>query len=108
MSDRILKALMQLFAIVANTDEVGLRGREIVERFLRRQLSNNFIPLYLADYDDFLDKLKGKTQEGKIRKRTSVNSVKVLRICTEINRELEQKQKIIVLIRLFEFVNTAT
>lgn len=99
---------MQLFAIVANTDEVGLRGREIVERFLRRQLSNQFILHYLKVYDEFLDSLKGRTEEGKTRKRTSVNSVKVLRICTEINRELEQKQKIIVLLRLFEFVNTAT
>lgn len=108
MSDSILRALMQLFAIVANTDEVGIKGREIVERFLRRQLSNQFIIHYLKVYDEFLDNLKGKSEEGKTRKRTSVNSVKVLRICTEINRELEQKQKIIVLLRLFEFLNTAT
>ncbi len=98
---------MQLFAIIANTDEVGIGGREIVERFLRRQISSHFVNQYLVVYDEFLDKLKGKTEEGKTRKRTSVNSVKVLRICTEINKELEQKQKIIVLIRLFEFVNTA-
>ena len=98
---------MQLFAIIANTDEVGVGGREIVERFLRRQISNNFVSQYLRVYDDFLDNLKGRTEEGKTRKRTSVNSVKVLRICTEINKELEQKQKIIVLIRLYEFINTA-
>ncbi len=108
MSDRILKALMQLFAIIANTDEVGVGGREIVERFLRRQISSHFVAQYLDVYDQFLDSLKGKTEEGKTRKRTSVNSVKVLRICTEINKELEQKQKIIVLIRLFEFVNIAS
>lgn len=107
MSDSILRALMQLFAIVANTDEVGLKGREIVERFLKRQLANSFVAHYLGIYDDFLNKLKGNTEEGKVRKRTSVNSVKVLRICTEINKELEQKQKIIVLIRLFEFIHTA-
>ncbi len=108
MSDGILQALMQLFAIIANTDEVGVAGREIVERFLRRQLSSGFVAHYITVYDQFLDKLKGKSEEGKTRKRTSVNSVKVLRICTEINRELEQKQKLIVLIRLFEFVNSAT
>ena len=108
MSDAILKALMQLFAIIANTDEVGLKGREIVERFLRRQLSSHFIVHYLGVYDDYLEQLKGKSEEGKIRKRTSVKSVKVLRICTEINKELEQKQKIIVLLRLIEFVHTAT
>ncbi len=108
MNDSILRALMQLFAIVANTDEVGLRGREIVERFLRRQLGSNLVAYYLEVYDNFLDKLKGKNEEGKIRKKTSVNSVKVLRICTEINKELDQKQKLIVLIRLFEFINITT
>ncbi len=107
MSDKILRALMQLFAIVANTDEVGVKGREIVERFLRRQLPSNFINNYLLIYDEFLSKLKGSSIEGREKKRTSVNSVKVLRICNDINKELEQKQKIIVLIRLFEFVNTA-
>ena len=107
MSDKILRALMQLFAIIANTDEVGLRGREVVERFLKRQLGNNLVPLYLKVYDDFLESLKDRIVEGKIRKRTSVNSVKVLRICTDINRELEQKQKVIVLIRLLEFLHSA-
>ncbi len=108
MSDSILQALMQLFAIVANTDEVGVGGREIVERFLRRQISNVFVERYLTVYDAFLDKLSGKTEEGKTRKRTSVNSVKVLRICHEINKELDQKQKIVVFVRLVEFVNIAT
>ena len=100
---------MQLFAIVANSDEVGIRGREIVERFLRRQLSSSFVAHYLGVYDAFLDKLSGgKGEEGKSRKKTSVNSVKVLRICAEINKELEQKQKLIVLIRLFEFIDITT
>ena len=37
-------------------------------------------------------------------KRTSVNSVKVLRICTQINEELTQRQKVIVLIKILEFI----
>ncbi len=107
MSDKILKALMQLFAIVANTDEVGANGREVVERFLRKQLSNNFVQQYLLAFDEFLEKLKGSKEDSRSRKKISVNSVKVLRICTDINKELEQKQKIVVLIRLLEFVNSA-
>ena len=46
---------MQLFAIIANTDEVGVRGREIVERFLRRQLGYNLVSLYLGVYDEYLE-----------------------------------------------------
>lgn len=107
MSDKILKALMQLFAIVANREEVGTKGRDIVERFLKRQLSANFVQQYLITFDTFLEQLSGKSEEGKNRKRISVNSVKVLRICTDINKELDHKQKIIVLIRLLEYVRAS-
>lgn len=92
MSDRILKALMQLFAIVANTDEVGQNGRALVERFLRWQLPRHLVEYYLKSYDEFLFRLKERVEEGKVRKRTSVNSVKVLRICAEINQETKVHQ----------------
>ena len=38
---------------------------------------------------------------------TSINdSVKILGICKKINKKLSQKQKVVVLVRLFELVNT--
>lgn len=104
MSDKILKALMQLFAIVANSDRLTERSRSIVELFLRQQISQSAIHNYLAVYDEYLETLRGKNKEGKARKRVSVNSVKVLKICTDINSELDLGQKYIVIIRLIEFV----
>jgi ABC transport system ATP-binding/permease protein len=104
MSDKILRALMQLFAIVANSGRLTQQGRTIVESFLRQQLSQAHVSVYLSIFDDYLRFLEGKSDAGKERKRVSVNSVKVLRICTDINSELELRQKYIVLIRLVEFV----
>jgi ABC-type multidrug transport system ATPase subunit len=114
MSERILKALMQLFAIIARVDEeVDLEkrntsgeGRKIVEELLNQELKSSDVQNYLKLFDDFLISYQGKSKkkDGK-RKRTSVHSVKVLRICTQINEELTQKQKIIVLIRILEFIN---
>lgn len=103
MSEKILKALMQLFAIVANTERLSAQSRHIVESFLRQQLNQALVEKYLQVFDDFLNIHRGKGDADKIRKRTSVNSVKVLRICTDINHELNQRQKYIVLIRLIEF-----
>lgn len=104
MSERILKALMQLFSIVSESEEVSANSRKIVETFLKQQLTQKLVEEYLALYDKFIDE-KNKKSDGKRRKkRTSVNSVKVLLICTQINEELEQRQKIIVLIRLLEFI----
>jgi len=113
MSERILKALMQLFAIIARVDdeESGETdhqggGRKIVELFLKQQLSLELVDEYLKLFDEFLEAHQGNSakKDGK-RKRTSVNSVKILKICTQINEELAQKQKIIVLIRIIEFIN---
>ena len=103
MSDKILKALMQLFAIVANADRLTIHGRNIVEAFLRQQLSLATANTYLEIFDEYLKFLQGKADPNKIQKRVSVNSVKVLKICVDINSELDKKQKYIVLIRLIEF-----
>jgi ABC transport system ATP-binding/permease protein len=105
MSERILKALMQLFAIIAKGDHAteanADKGRSVVRLFLKQQLNARLVDDYLKLFDKFLDSYQ---KDGSTKKRTSVNSVKVLRICTEINEELEQNQKIIVLVRLLEFI----
>ena len=117
MSERILKALMQLFAIIAKVEvneETGeinydAGGRKIVQLFLRQELNQELVKEYLSLFDEFLQTHQGKSKKkaGK-RKRTSVNSVKVLRICTQINEELTQRQKIIVLVRILEFIYAST
>jgi ABC-type multidrug transport system ATPase subunit len=104
MSERILKALMQLFSIVSEAEEVSDKSRRIVETFLKQQLNQQLVDEYLKLYDEFIEAKTRKSAGGKKKKRTSVNSVKVLLICTQINEELAQKQKVIVLIRLLEFI----
>lgn len=105
MSERILRALMQMFAIIAKVDGVTNTGRLIVESFLKQQLSLEQVETYLKIFDEYLEAHQSvsKKKDGTA-KRTSLNSVKVLKICTQINQELEQPQKVIVLIRLLEFI----
>jgi ABC transport system ATP-binding/permease protein len=114
MSQRILKALMQLFAIIARVDEeIDIQnpitkghGRNIVQSFLNQELGSEAVEEYLTLFDEFLIAYQGKTtKKDGVRKKTSVHSVKVLRICTQINEELAQRQKMIVLVRIFEFIN---
>ncbi len=117
MSERILRALMQLFAIVAKVDDIShenqesaviqsTRGKEIIEGFLKSELSSSDVKKYLNIFDDFLISTRGKLyNKSGDRKRTSLHSVKVLRICEQINTELTQRQKFIVLVRIFEFIH---
>src|ERR1700752_3175521 len=105
MSERILRALMQMFAIIAKVDGVTNTGRAIVESFLKQQLNQEQVERYLGIFDEFIEaQQSGSKRKDGTEKRTSLNSVKVLKICTHINQELEQPQKIIVLIRLLEFI----
>jgi ABC-type multidrug transport system ATPase subunit/uncharacterized tellurite resistance protein B-like protein len=108
MSERILKALMQLFAIIAKVDGVNNTSRAIVQSFLKQLLNQELVEQYLKLFDEFLEAHHqvSKKKDGSA-KRTSLNSVKVLKICTQINSELTQKQKIVVLIRLIEFIHSS-
>jgi len=126
MSEKILRALMQLFAIIAKIDlieeeenttnegkqpSIKINFREdsaVVESFLRSELNSIHVVKYLELFTEYIQIHHGvkKIKDG-FKKRTSVNSVKVLRICSQINEELTQRQKFIVLIRLFEFINSS-
>jgi ABC transporter ATP-binding protein, putative len=104
MSEEILKALMQLFAIIAKQDGgLGASEREFVESFLKQQLNEEAVQEYLALFDSFVGPA-GEESNGK--KLTAVkDSVRVLGICKKINKTLTQRQKVVVLVRLFELVN---
>ncbi len=47
-----------------------------------------------------------KIDRGSIRdmKRTSLTAVKILGICEKINEELQQKQKLYVIVQLMDFI----
>jgi ABC-type multidrug transport system ATPase subunit len=103
MSEEILKALMQLFAIIARQDE-GVEHNELafVESFLKSQLKEDDVKEYLGQFKT----QAGYGEEQKSGRLVAVNeSVRVLGICRKINKRLDQKQKVVVLVRLFELVN---
>jgi ABC-type multidrug transport system ATPase subunit len=106
MSENILRALMQLFAIIAKVDGVNVIGRNIVQSFLKQQLNQELVEQYLKVFDDHIESIHKLSKGADATKKLSLNSVKVLRICSEINKELAQRQKVVVLIRLIEFINS--
>jgi ABC transport system ATP-binding/permease protein len=112
MSEEILKALMQLFAIIAKQDE-GVESTQVeyVKNFLQQQLNDEEVKEYFSlfrQYSGMEDAGNGteNEEEKHTRKLTSVkDSVRILGLCKKINKTLTQKQKVVVLVRLFEIVN---
>jgi ABC-type multidrug transport system, ATPase component len=110
MSESILKALMQLFAIIAWPEEKGISvgdRRTIVESFLKLQINQELVNAYLRVFDSYYNLYQQKLSEkSKSVKRASSSSVRLLKICTEINNQLTQQQKLVVLVRLLEFARS--
>jgi ABC-type multidrug transport system ATPase subunit len=106
MSEEILKALMELFALIVKQDSgMLLNEREYVSDFLNKQLNKETVSEYLALFDQHA----GPVLKHRIKKETIApsvkDSVKILGICKKINRTLNQEQKVVVIMRLFELVN---
>jgi ABC-type multidrug transport system ATPase subunit len=110
MIETILKALVQLFALISDVhdiSEISSKEKDIVRIFLSRQLNNELVNRYMEMFDEYLIQYNSeKIDRGSIKdmKRTSLTAVKILGICEKINEELQQKQKLYVIVQLMDFI----
>ena len=110
MSEVILKALMQLFALIVDIDaiqEISEKEKAIIRSFLSRQLSSELVEKYMEIFDEYLhlyhkDHIEKGSKKGK--KRTALTAVRILSICETINEELEQRQKVYVVFQMIEYI----
>lgn len=131
MSEEILKALTQLFAIISKQDGGVTEGeRNFVIGYFQQELDSRTVSEYLKLYDqvaeygeyapkddedeepeeaDSEDTAATKRRKKRRKKRKSGltnvrESVKILGICRKINKTLTQQQKVIVLFKLLEML----
>jgi ABC-type multidrug transport system ATPase subunit len=106
MSEEILKALMELFALIVKQDGGMIADeRNYVSGFLNKQLSKESVNEFLALFDELAGPVTEKDDDKKTSPPSVKDSVKILSICKKINRTLNQEQKVVVLVRLYELVN---
>jgi len=107
MSEEILKALMELFALIVKQDRgILMNEREYVSGFLNKQLTSETVKEYLALFDEHAGPVMQRSIINEPSAPSVKDSVKILGICKKINRTLNQEQKVVVLMRLYELVNT--
>ncbi len=107
MSEEILKALMQLFGLIAKQDD-GVQDNEIeyVKTFLQQQLTADAVDEFFALFQKHsVDKKSNNNVEGKAKLTSMKDSVRIIGICKKINKQLNKEQKVVVLVRLYELVN---
>ncbi|MBX7125396.1 MAG: ATP-binding cassette domain-containing protein [Cyclobacteriaceae bacterium] len=96
MSEPVLDAILKLFALVAKEDRVTDQERAYVKAFLADHLSTHAVDRHLRLFDDFASKLDASTPE---REKEIIQTV-----CQDINREVAQKQKSVILMELMSIV----
>ena len=103
MSEEILKALMQLFAIIYKQDDSGKEEQDnYVKEFLLSQISRERFDTYFDQYTEYIN--AESSEDGEVKRTSVKDSVRTLAICKRINKTLSQKQKSIVLVRITEFI----
>ncbi|HLN55119.1 MAG TPA: ATP-binding cassette domain-containing protein [Bacteroidales bacterium] len=114
MSEAILKALMQLFALISDIHDdtiITAREKNIVRIFLIRHLNNELVDRYMNMFEEYLGMFNSeKIVKGSLkdRKRISLNTMRILAICETINSELGQKQKVYVVVKLTDYIASGT
>ncbi|GAA0894195.1 ATP-binding cassette domain-containing protein [Fulvivirga kasyanovii] len=99
MSEPLLKAIIQLFAIVAKEDEVTTQERDQIEAFLVDHLNKNAVPQFLKEFDEYSDSIIiDDTIDIEEEQR------RIEGICVRINEGLTQKQKVVIILELMGII----
>ena len=120
MSERIIQALLRLFAVFAKTDGNKSDKIKIVELFLSNQLNKElakkYLPSFEQEYDDVMNDISRITEKADLQDTVDAEKVKfkieaklsarIHKIGNSMNQELTQRQKLYVIISLLEFVST--
>ena len=109
MSEILLEALMQLFALLTDVKEEQVSGeaRLKVEDYLSRQFNSEYVKKHLERYDHFLAKFHKNTysHDSQAReKQSSYNMNKLLTISDQLNSEMEQEAKVLLISLLLNFI----
>ncbi len=109
MSELLLEALMQLFALltdVSKEKEIG-KARLKVESFLEFVFNSDYVAASLKKYDLYLEKYHKYTfseSSTKRQQQTNYNFDKLEQICNQLNEEMEAESKYILITLMLNFI----
>jgi len=96
MSEPILNAIIKLFALVAKEGLVNKQERDQIEAFLNDHVGQRSVGAHLQQFDDYCKTIADHTQQ---QEESDVKS-----IAMEINQEVAQRQKSVIMIELLSIV----
>jgi ABC transport system ATP-binding/permease protein len=105
MSEEILKALIELFALIVKQDDGIIKEeRDYVLNFLDKQLNINTLIKYMLLFDELTSPGREVKDDIESNSGSIRESFRILNICKQVNKTLNKGQKIVVLIHLYELI----
>lgn len=107
MSEEILRAMMELFALIVKQDAGMLQSeRDYVSAFLQKQLTHQSADEFMTLFLENAGPMAGKGSKAVSGTASVRDSIRIFHNCTKINKTLTQEQRVIVLMRCFELIST--
>src|SRR6187402_399427 len=97
MSEPVLKAIMRLFALVAKEDQVTKQERDHIKTFLDDHLNQKAVESHLHLFDEYSAQLSSSMSPQQ-------EAETITTICSEINQEVAQKQKAVIMMELMDII----
>lgn len=105
MNEKIIEALMQLFALIANPTRNDAERRGVVQAFLSHQLNKSLVGKYLSQYSQAYKDAQERLGKSSPERREGAIAIRITKLCNDINEEgqLDSEQRIIIVIHALEF-----
>ncbi|MFO7257931.1 MAG: ATP-binding cassette domain-containing protein [Bacteroidota bacterium] len=112
MSEELLKAIIQLFAIVSR-ERITDDERNNIKEFLSHHLNRNEIKYYLDLFDEFAHSYRAQplVELGSLDEETAQfvdDWSKIMQIVRQVNQALTMQQKLVLVIKIIELVYADT
>ena len=106
MSEEILRAMMELFALIVKQDGGMLQSeKDYVSSFLNKQLPHQSADEFMNLFLENAGPLQEKGHESVSGTASVKDSIKIFNICKKINKTLTQEQRVIVALRCLELID---
>ncbi|MGI9545469.1 MAG: ATP-binding cassette domain-containing protein [Cyclobacteriaceae bacterium] len=108
MSEQLLKAIIQLFAIVAKEGGVTASERVTIREFLARQLNQERINFYLDLFDKYVEERQSAQIKIENTDDETVDFVedwgRIIQITKKLNQEITKQQKLVLILKMIELI----
>ena len=108
MSEQLLKAIIQLFAIIAKEGSVTYNERLTIKEFLERQLNRSGVSKFMELFDQLVLERESERVQIENTDDETVDFVedwsKIIRITKQLNQEITEQQKVVLVLKMVELI----